>query len=96
MITRLVKMTFAPEHVPAFTDMFAQRRHLIRAAQGCTGLQLLQDAANPNVLATLSTWESPEDLERYRQSPLFAETWALTKQWFSQKAEATSFTEKVF
>lgn len=51
-------------------------------------MELLGDAANPCVLFTLSIWEDESDLENYRQSALFQDTWAKTKALFGGKPEA--------
>ncbi|MFM1898201.1 MAG: hypothetical protein RL577_441, partial [Bacteroidota bacterium] len=42
-------------------------------------------------IQTLSRWESVDDLERYRNSQLFEETWAKTKVLFDRKPEAFSY-----
>ena len=89
MIKRIVKMTFRPEAVDSFLqDVFEHSKARIRTFPGCRHMELLQAAAQPNVLFTLSIWDGEEDLERYRQSELFQTTWAKTKALFAEKAEA--------
>ena len=89
MIKRIVKMTFRPEAVDVFLqDVFEHSKARIRAFPGCRHMELLQSAAQPNTLFTLSIWEGEEALERYRQSELFRTTWAKTKALFAEKAEA--------
>lgn len=88
MITRIVRMTFVPEHVPAFLALFDTRKHLIAAAGGCTHLELHRQADAPHVFFTISRWHSEADLERYRQSELFADTWSKTKALFADKPAA--------
>jgi len=84
-------MQFKPEEVENFKQLFEERKEKIRAFPGCLYLELLQGtAANDKVFFTYSYWESEEDLDNYRYSDLFAETWKLTKQMFSKKAEAIS------
>lgn len=93
MIIRIVKMTFKPELVPEFKVLFEERMDRIRNAEGCTHLELLQDENREDCFFTYSHWDRAEDLENYRHSELFKETWALTKQLFSEKAEAWSLKQ---
>ena len=90
MIIRIVKMTFSSDRVPGFLAIFEARKHLIRNFPGCSHLQLLQDADNPEIYFTYSHWEAPTALEAYRRSEFFKETWTLTKACFSMPAEAWS------
>lgn len=88
MIIRIVKMTFIQEEVESFQQLFAERKLLIRNFEGCTHLELWQDKANPNIFFTYSWWDSEEQLNAYRNSHFFDETWNLTKQKFAAKPEA--------
>jgi quinol monooxygenase YgiN len=81
-------MTFREEEIAAFQDLFDERKQLIRNVEGCTHLELWQDKANPSIFFTYSQWLSEENLDTYRSSPFFFETWTLTKQKFAVKAEA--------
>jgi quinol monooxygenase YgiN len=90
MLLRIVRMEFAPEHVEAFHAVFEASRPLIAAFEGCRVVSLLADADHPAVRYTLSVWESPEALEAYRSSPLFADTWARTKVLFGGRPAAFS------
>ncbi len=90
MITRIVKMQFAPEHVPTFLAMFDEVKEKIRAVDGCEHLTLYQDIHHPGTIFTYSYWQREEDLEAYRHSELFRTTWARTKQWFDGKPVAWS------
>ena len=91
MIKRIVKMTFRPDAVDTFLqDVFEHSKSRIRAFPGCRHMELLRHTVQPNVLFTLSYWEAPEALERYRQSELFQSTWDKTKVLFAEKAEAWS------
>ncbi len=90
-IHRLVKMTFKPENLNDFLMVFEESKQKIRARKGCLSLQLIQDPELPNVLLTSSIWESEEDLELYRNSDLFIETWRRTKIHFRSKAEAKTY-----
>ena len=91
MIVRWVHMHFRPEEVDRFIGVFDQSREAIRTSPGCLSLRLLQDPTDPSSIQTLSTWEKAEDLERYRQSRLFEDTWAKTKVLFDQKPRAYSY-----
>lgn len=88
MVKRIVKMTFKPEHVPAFLEIFEQYRTHIRGAQGCTHLELWRQSEEGNVFFTYSHWEDPKYLEQYRQSSVFGEVWPKTKALFADKPEA--------
>jgi heme-degrading monooxygenase HmoA len=90
MIVRIVKMTFRPDAVPDFLEMFDGIKNAIAGFEGCRSLSLLQCTEPRNVLFTYSTWESPEHLDRYRASGLFGSTWKQTKTWFAAPAEAWS------
>lgn len=83
-------MTFAADKCDDFISTFNERKHLIAGFNGCNGVELLRDIQNPNIFFTYSRWDTLEHLEAYRQSPLFNETWAIVKQWFTGKPEAWS------
>lgn len=95
MIIRIVKMSFKPEEVDNFLALFETVKSKIRARQGCTHLALWQQKDEPNIMFTHSRWESELDLESYRNSELFKETWALTKIKFNDKPEAWSVEQLV-
>ena len=90
MIIRIVKMSFAPQHVQAFTELFARQQQQIRHFPGCRHLELWRGQENGSVFFTYSHWDSPDALEQYRNSGLFHETWAATKTLFNAKPEAWS------
>ena len=69
-------MTFRPEALPAFLEIFDASAPKIRAFPGCTHLELWRDTRYPNILTTHSHWTDAEALERYRRSDLFKSTWA--------------------
>jgi quinol monooxygenase YgiN len=91
VIVRLVRLTFAPQHLDDFLEMFERTAPLIRSQPGCEHLELLRDARYPNICATLSHWTGQEALDTYRQTGLFRETWSKTKTWFAAPPEATSY-----
>lgn len=90
MIIRIVKMTFLPEAVAAFTSFFEGYKNRIRNFPGCQYLQVLQDKKHPEIFFSYSYWDSEEDLNNYRNSELFKEIWPKTKVKFAAKAEAWS------
>lgn len=90
MLIRLVRMTFHPNAVDAFLDLFDRSAPRIRAFPGCLHLELWQGERYPNILTTCSHWSGPEALEAYRHSDLFRSTWAQTKPLFAAPPEAFS------
>jgi quinol monooxygenase YgiN len=90
MIVRIVRMFFQENKVEDFLEIFEQSKQQIRHFEGCTHLELMRDIQNPAVFCTYSHWQSPEHLEKYRQSELFQSTWAKTKVLFQEKPIAFS------
>ena len=84
-------MTFREGAVNTFLEeAFEPGKDRIRAFPGCLHMELLRNLQQPNVLFTLSYWESEAALDAYRQSELFQVTWAKTKELIAEKAEAWS------
>jgi autoinducer 2-degrading protein len=90
MIVRIVKMGFHQEHIPAFLENFEQIKDRIRSAPGNRHLELLQDRTEKGIFFTYSYWETPQDLQNYRESELFDSVWTYTKKLFNTKPEAWS------
>ena len=90
MITRIVKMSFQPEKVETFLELFHSSKHLIRNMKGCRHLELLRDMDHPTIFFTYSIWDTDEHLQAYRQSEVFASIWSRTKILFKEKPEAWS------
>jgi heme-degrading monooxygenase HmoA len=88
MITRIVKMTFRPEAREEFLAVFNANKQFIATQEGCRSLQILNEKLRPEVFFTISTWESEEFLNRYRESELFEQVWGKTKLMFAAKPEA--------
>jgi quinol monooxygenase YgiN len=88
MITRIVQMTFDPARVAEFLKVFEESKHRIANSPGCLHLELNYQADQPNVLYTISRWNSEDDLQNYRSSELFLTTWAKTKVLFAGKPQA--------
>lgn len=72
-------MTFAPEHVPTFLDVFESSKEQIREFEGCNHLELLNDINQSNIYFTYSHWDSQEYLNAYRDSELFGDVWPAQK-----------------
>lgn len=83
-------MTFRPEEVAAFRQVFLESKDLIRGMPGCLHVECLQDVKAPHIFFTYSKWESEAALNDYRHSALFEATWARTKILFGDKPEAWS------
>jgi len=90
MINRIVRMSFEPEKVTDFLLLFNEVKNKIANSEGCEGLTLLRDSAEPNVLFTYSYWNNEASLNKYRFSPFFKDTWARTKALFNDKPMAWS------
>ena len=76
-----------------FLKTFEENGPKIREMKGCHGVDLVQDLYRPYVFFTLSKWESEDDLNAYRESELFRNTWKVTKSLFSVPAHAWSTTD---
>lgn len=86
-------MTFVPEKVPQFLSLFEERKAEIAAFPGCGHLELWQENGAGNIFFTYSLWDTEDDLENYRNSALFKDTWKRTKSLFEADAEAWSLEE---
>ena len=91
MLIRVVRMTFREDKTEDFLDIFKNSCAKIRGMQGCTHLELLQDANEPNVYSTYSIWNSEDDLNNYRRSELFGVVWKQTKALFAAPPVAQSY-----
>jgi heme-degrading monooxygenase HmoA len=94
MIIRIVKMVLLPERVKDFEALFAARKEKIRTVPGCRHLELLRGSGRENLFFTYSYWENETDLDQYRASGFFKDTWSQTKLLFAEKAEAWSLEQK--
>ncbi|MFM2225867.1 MAG: hypothetical protein RJA07_2069 [Bacteroidota bacterium] len=95
MIIRIVKLSFKPEAISTFIEIFNQSQPLIKSFNGCIHVELLNDINNKNIFFTYSHWQTENDLNNYRQSDLFSEVWAKTKIHFNDKPEAWSVAQFV-
>jgi quinol monooxygenase YgiN len=90
MIVRIVKMEFQEDKVADFVQLFEERKERIRHFEGCLHLELWRQTGEKHIYFTYSHWNSEKDLDHYRFSAFFKETWQLTKALFSAKPEAWS------
>ena len=95
MFVRIVKMTFKPEKIDLFLEIFDVNKEKIRNSKGCNLLELYRDKQNTNIFFTYSYWNTEDDLENYRNSELFENVWSKTRILFYNKAEAWS-VEKTY
>jgi len=93
MLIRIVRMTFRPEEVDAFLELFNTSKDRIRNFPGCSHLTLMKDYTADNIFSTYSIWKDEEALNNYRHSALFAEVWKHTKSKFAEKPIAFSNKE---
>jgi heme-degrading monooxygenase HmoA len=87
-------MTFREDKVQEFVTLFEERKQQIRCFQGCSHLELWQDNSQSNVFFTYSIWDSQSDLDHYRFSAFFKDTWGRTKALFVAPPNAWSVTPK--
>ncbi len=93
MIIRLVKMEFQPQKREDFVSLFLKRKKGIESQQGCHSVKLFNDVKDKSIFFTYSIWDSQDDLEVYRNSDFFRETWSITKTFFADKPKAWSVKE---
>ena len=93
-MVRVVKMQFELNKVPDFLSLFEERKEKIRSFPGCSHLELWEENTGSGVFFTYSHWSSEEDLENYRKSDFFKDTWSKTKSLFAAKAEAWSVHQR--
>ncbi|QBA63912.1 putative quinol monooxygenase [Muriicola soli] len=90
MIVRIVKLQFKKENISSFERIFDATKDKIRGFEGCSLLELYQDASDSTLFFTYSQWETEEHLEAYRNSDFFKDVWGRTKKLFADKPEAWS------
>lgn len=90
MLIRIVRMDFDPTKVEEFLAFFETVKDKISSFPGCAHLELRRDAKLDHVYYTFSKWESEDNLETYRHSELFIDTWEKTKVLFGGKPLAYS------
>ena len=65
-ITATLELKFKPESVDAARDIFSRELKATRAFDGCLGVEVLVDAANPARWLLIEKWESEEHDAAYR------------------------------
>jgi|LakMenEpi03Aug12_release.lakeMendotaPanAssembly.Ray.scaffolds.fasta_scaffold196336_2 quinol monooxygenase YgiN len=90
-IQRLVRMSFQTDRISDFMEVFEDSKEKIRNFPGCLALNLIVDFEDSSIIYTSSIWRAIEDLENYRNSKLFIQTWRKTKIHFKEKAQTNTF-----
>jgi len=93
MIIRIVRLSFYPERVPEFLELFEKHKHDIAGAPGCLKLSLLRDTSAEGVFVTHSLWKDEDALDDYRTSDLFNVVWPKTKILFNAPPQAWSLED---
>ena len=88
MITRIVKLTFKEQHLPAFISIWNESKKKIIAQEGCHFAEMMQSRVPNNVCFTYSVWDTEDALNKYRHSELFEKVWSKTKVLFDDKPQA--------
>ncbi len=89
-LTRVVKLSFEPQHIETFKAILAEHIAAISRMEGCIRVQGFQDAREPHIFFTISEWKNEQALDNYRYSPFFKTLWAKVKPLFAEKAMAHS------
>jgi quinol monooxygenase YgiN len=95
MLIRIVRMTFEPDQVAAFLEIFKDSQPKIRSMDGCRHVELWRDLDQPHVFVTHSHWDDAAALDAYRNSTLFKGVWAKTKVLFADKPLAFSVMKQL-
>jgi heme-degrading monooxygenase HmoA len=83
-------MYFLPNKQMEFLKIFNEVKSTIFSMHGCISVDVVVEDNDPNMAKTVSYWESEADLNVYRNTPFFKETWQSCKVLFCNKAIATS------
>lgn len=88
MIKRIVMMELLPDQEAAFLNIFNGVKKEIRSQPGCEGLEVLTSRSGGHLSVwTISLWENESNLDQYRDSDLFRQTWSAVKPLFAAKAK---------
>ena len=93
MLKRIVKMEFDETKLADFLESVKGKKEIIQSFNGCEHLEFWQDQNDPCIIFTYSCWQTEDDLNAYRFSQFFKDTWQFTRTCFRRKAEAWSFSE---
>ncbi len=94
MITRIVKMTLQKGTKATFAGFFNKSQPYILNFKGCHSVEMKSLSTDPDTVFTVSRWEHEEDLELYRESDFFIQTWRQVKPLFAVKAEAWTLIDQ--
>ena len=83
-------MTFQPDRVDEFLEIFKHSQPKIITFPGCSHLELWRAKQPEYVLFTYSYWRDEAALNAYRKSEFFGKTWKRTKRLFAAAPEAWS------
>jgi quinol monooxygenase YgiN len=95
MVIRIVRMRFTEAGVSEFLQIFEANKIAIRNFEGCHHLELLKDVEDDLIYTTLSHWQSDMNLEKYRNSELFASVWGRVKTLFAERTQAFSLVKYI-
>ncbi len=90
MIVRIVSLKCKPEDVDAFRLLLRQFMPRVLSAPGCLSLRIVGDVDKPTSFYTISAWRSVEDLDAYRNSPLFGDIWPRVRGMLRERAWAST------
>lgn len=90
MLVRIVKLTFNEESMDFFFQEFDKSKALITNFKGCSGMRMLQDMNQKNIVMTYSHWDDENALNNYRNSQVFLRLWNKIKPHFKDKPQAWS------
>ncbi len=90
MIVRIVEMHIDPFKKQEVVRTFKEIKESVRQFKGCHYVGLFENINSPEHIITYSIWDSEEDLEHYRNSPVFERNWKLLKMFFIGKPKAYS------
>ena len=94
MLVRIVRMTFAPEQIENFQELFYESQPKILDMPGCQKVELFRDWNQPHIFITYSHWDDQEALDNYRHSEMFEGVWKRTKAMFADKPLAFSMKQE--
>jgi quinol monooxygenase YgiN len=92
MIVRLVSLSFKPDKLEEFKQLYEEVVHQIRAHPGCLFVQLVTDTGGQGDCYTISHWRSQESLDAYPHSQFFRGVWPRIKEMLREKPWAQSCT----
>lgn len=91
MIIRKVDLEIDPSKLDEFEEIFTSRNPSLNKVKGCHRVELIKHPELEFAYSTLSMWDSEDDLNNYRKSEYFGETWMKLKPLFTAKAKATTY-----